>query len=93
MLIAGCHIGSCHYGKGNYITAKRVAVMKDLLSFVGLSPKRLRLEWIATSESNKFASVISEFTREIRELGPSPLRKASSRKQPSRVMEPLALQP
>ena len=92
-MIAGCHIGSCHYGKGNYITAKRVAVMKDLLGFVGLSPKRLRLEWIATSESNKFANVISEFTREIDELGPSPLRKVFSKKKPERVMEPLALQP
>jgi F420-non-reducing hydrogenase iron-sulfur subunit len=93
VLIAGCHIGSCHYGKGNYITAKRVAVMKDLLGFVGLSPKRLRLEWIATSESSKFANVVSDFTREINELGPSPLRKAFSRKKPERVMEPLALQP
>jgi len=93
VLIAGCHIGSCHYGKGNYITAKRVAVMKDLLGFVGLSPKRLRLEWIATSESNKFANVVTDFTREIGELGASPMRKASSKKEPERVMGPFALQP
>jgi F420-non-reducing hydrogenase iron-sulfur subunit len=75
VFIAGCHIGSCHYGKGNYITAKRVAVMKDLLGFVGISANRLRLEWIATSESNKFANAVSEFTQEIAQLGPSPLRK------------------
>lgn len=93
VLIAGCHIGSCHYGKGNYITAKRVAVMKDLLGFLGLSPKRIRLEWIATSESNKFANVISEFTQEITQLGPSPMRGVSSRRKAERVMEPLALQP
>ncbi len=92
-MIAGCHIGSCHYGKGNHITAKRVAVMKDLLGFVGLSPKRLRLEWIATSESNKFAKVVSDFTREINELGPSPLRKTPSRKKPKEVTESLALHP
>ena len=67
--------------------------MKDLLGFFGLSPKRLRLEWIATSESSKFANVVSDFTQEINELGPSPLRKVSSRKKPERVMEPLALQP
>jgi F420-non-reducing hydrogenase iron-sulfur subunit len=93
VLIAGCHIGSCHYGKGNYITAKRVAVMKDLLEFVGLSSKRLRLEWIATSESNKFANVVTDFTREIDQLGPSPMRKVSSKKEPERVIEPFALQP
>ena len=74
VLVAGCHIGECHYGKGNFITAKRVAVMRDLIQFLGLSPKRLRLEWIATSEGNKFAWVVIDFTKEITQLGPSPLR-------------------
>ena len=74
VLVAGCHIGECHYGKGNFITAKRVAVMKELIQFIGLSPKRLRLEWIATSEGNKFARVVIDFTEEIMQLGPSPLR-------------------
>ncbi len=74
VLVAGCHIGECHYGKGNFITAKRVAVMKELIQFIGLSPKRLRLEWIATSEGNKFSQVVSDFTEEISQLGPSPLK-------------------
>jgi F420-non-reducing hydrogenase iron-sulfur subunit len=74
VLVAGCHIGECHYGKGNFMTAKRIAVMKELIGFIGVSPNRLRLEWIATSESNKFSKVVSEFTEEIRQLGPSPLR-------------------
>jgi len=74
VLVAGCHIGECHYGKGNFITAKRVAVMKDPIQFIGLSPKRLRLEWIATSEGNKFARVVIDFAEEITQLGPSPLR-------------------
>mgnify|MGYP005836263783 CR=1 FL=1 len=74
VLVTGCHIGECHYGKGNFITAKRVAVMKELIQFIGLSPKRLRLEWIATSEGNKFSQVVSVFTQEISQLGPSPLR-------------------
>ncbi len=80
VLVAGCHIGECHYGKGNFITAKRIAVMKELIQFIGISPKRLRLEWIATSESNKFAKVVTEFTEEITQLGPSPLRVKKSLK-------------
>jgi F420-non-reducing hydrogenase iron-sulfur subunit len=75
VLVAGCHIGECHYGKGNYITAKRVAVMKEMFQFIGLSPKRLRLEWIATSEGNKLAQVVSNFSQEVIQLGPSPLRR------------------
>jgi len=90
VFVAGCHIGSCHYGKGNYITAKRIAVMKDLLGFVGISPKRLRLEWIATSESGKFANAVSEFTREITQLGPSPLREVSRERQARKATEPIA---
>ncbi len=78
VLVAGCHIGECHYGKGNYITAKRVAVMKEMLQFIGISPRRLRLEWIATSEGNKYAQVVSDFTQEIIQLGPSSLRKVKS---------------
>jgi len=50
VLVTGCHIGDCHYMKGNYITAKRVAILRDLLGFVGINPERLKLEWIAGSE-------------------------------------------
>jgi coenzyme F420-reducing hydrogenase delta subunit len=49
--------------------------MKDLIQFIGLSPKRLRLEWIATSEGNKLAQVVRDFSQEVIQLGPSPLRK------------------
>jgi F420-non-reducing hydrogenase iron-sulfur subunit len=73
VLVTGCHIGDCHYMKGNYITAKRVAILRDLLGFVGISPERLRLEWIAGSEGEKFARVSNEFTEQVRKLGPSPV--------------------
>ncbi len=75
VLVAGCHIGECHYGKGNFLTAKRVAVLKELMQFIGLSAERLRLEWIATSEANKLAQVANEFCEAVHQLGPSPLRK------------------
>jgi F420-non-reducing hydrogenase iron-sulfur subunit len=73
VLVTGCHIGDCHYMKGNYITAKRVAILRDLLEFVGIDSGRLRLEWIAGSEGEKFARVANEFTEEIQKLGPSPV--------------------
>jgi len=73
VLVTGCHIGDCQYMKGNFITAKRVAVLRDLLGFVGISPERLKLEWIAGSEGEKFARVANEFTEQIRKLGPSPV--------------------
>ncbi len=74
VLVTGCHIGECHYLKGNYMTAKRIPVTRELLGFIGISPERLRLEWVSASEGDKFASVVAEFTEQIRSLGPSPLK-------------------
>jgi len=55
--------------------------MKELIGFVGISPGRLRLEWISSSEGAKFAEVMDEFTEQIRELGPSPLRQETEKRQ------------
>jgi F420-non-reducing hydrogenase iron-sulfur subunit len=75
VLIAGCHIGDCHYLKGNYMTAKRFAVLHEALKFLGLEEGRLRLEWVSAAEGEKYAEVIRSFTEEVEALGPSPLRK------------------
>ncbi len=80
VLVAGCHIGDCHYMKGNYIAIKRVAIMRELIDFIGIPHERLRLEWIAGSEGDKYARVADEFTEQIRSLGPSPIKNIRFRK-------------
>ncbi|SMC18872.1 F420-non-reducing hydrogenase subunit D [Desulfacinum hydrothermale DSM 13146] len=72
VFIGGCHIGDCHYIKGNYMTIKRVAFMEDLLNWFGLEG-RLHLEWISSAEAQKFVDVIRRFTEKIRALGPNPI--------------------
>jgi F420-non-reducing hydrogenase iron-sulfur subunit len=79
VLVAGCHIGDCHYLKGNYMTLKRVKFMEGLLRFSGYDPSRLRLEWISAAEGIKFAEVIRDFTARIQELGPAPSFEAVPR--------------
>jgi len=59
------------------MTTKRVAVMRELLSFTGIEPGRLRLEWVSAAEGPKFAQAISEFTAQIKALGPSRLKVAA----------------
>ena len=78
VLVTGCHIGECHYLKGNYMTAKRLPVTRELLSFIGIEPERLRLDWVSASEGDKFARVITEFSEAIRKLGPSPLKSRNN---------------
>jgi len=41
-----------------------------LLSYVGIAPERLRLDWVSSSEAGHFADIVGEFTRQIRALGP-----------------------
>ena len=80
VLIAGCHIGDCHYLKGNYMTAKRFGVLREALKFLGLEEGRLRLEWVSAAEGEKYADVIRSFTEEVKALGPSPLRSRKAGK-------------
>jgi F420-non-reducing hydrogenase iron-sulfur subunit len=75
VLVAGCHLGDCHYIEGNYNTEKRMKETMRALEYVGFDAKRLRLEWISASEGPKFANVIREFTDELKELGPNPIQK------------------
>jgi F420-non-reducing hydrogenase iron-sulfur subunit len=71
VMVAGCHIGDCHYLKGNYMTLKRVKFLEGLLQFAGYTHERLRLEWISAAEGIKFAEVVRDFTERIKQLGPA----------------------
>jgi F420-non-reducing hydrogenase iron-sulfur subunit len=74
VLVTGCHLGDCHYLKGNEKAKQRIEMTTELLSIMGIETQRLRLEWISASEGNRFAEVIKEFTETLKELGPTPLR-------------------
>lgn len=43
-----------------------------MLEDFGLEPERFRLEWISSSEAQKFADVMTEMTETLKSLGPSP---------------------
>ncbi len=70
MLICGCHPGDCHYISGNYRTALRIPMLKQMIAQFGIDPKRVRLEWISAAEANRFVEVAKEMTEQIRALGP-----------------------
>ena len=70
VFLGGCHPGDCHYVEGNYKTLRRVALFKPMLQDLGIDPKRLRLEWISAAEGKKYAETMTEFTEQIRALGP-----------------------
>ena len=62
------------------MTVKRMTLVQELTKFIGLGG-RLHLEWIASSEGQKFARVVTDFTEKIRSLGPSPMKEAGAAQQ------------
>lgn len=55
VLVAGCHLGDCHYINANYYTEKRIKRLWRKLEKMGINPKRLQLAWISAAEGEKFA--------------------------------------
>jgi F420-non-reducing hydrogenase iron-sulfur subunit len=74
VLVTGCHPGECHYISGNERAKVKVTLTQELIDVLGIDRRRLRLEWISASEGVKFAKTMDEFTKQLIELGPSPLK-------------------
>jgi len=73
VFVGGCHPGDCHYKEGNYKAIRRFILLKRVLTSMGIEPERVRLEWISGSEGKRFAEVMAEFDRTIKEIGPNPV--------------------
>ena len=43
-----------------------------MLEDFGLEPERFRIEWLSSSEAQRFADVMTEMTGILRNIGPSP---------------------
>lgn len=69
VLVLGCRIGDCHYMTGNHLAKKRIAVLQRLLSYLGIDPRRVRIDWVSASEGERFAQIVREFTEEMKKLG------------------------
>lgn len=69
VMVAGCHPGDCHYNSGNYKTLRRLMLLKTTLAQLGIEPERLKLEWIATEEADKFRQSVAEFIKDVSTLG------------------------
>lgn len=65
VIVAGCHLGDCHYINANYQTKKRVERLWKRMEKAGLDTKRLQLVWISAAEGEIFAQKIRKVKEEI----------------------------
>ena len=73
VVVLGCHPGDCHYQTGNYYARRRMAITKKFLEYIGVEPQRVQVGWVSASEGGKFAEVVTEVTKELKEIGPNRL--------------------
>jgi coenzyme F420-reducing hydrogenase delta subunit len=56
--------------EGNFYARRRFAMMKELLDYVGVDPKRFHMSWVSASEGAKWKDVVSSIVEEAAEIGP-----------------------
>lgn len=75
VLIAGCHEVDCHYLNGPPKCDAMFEKIRRVVNTLGLEGERLRREMIAAAEAPIFAELIEEMVKQLKKLGPSPLRE------------------
>ena len=69
VLIAGCHLGDCHYKRGNFLAENRISVLQRVLEAAG-KKGRARLAHVSTAERGAFPRLVDEVKEEVKALGP-----------------------
>jgi F420-non-reducing hydrogenase iron-sulfur subunit len=88
VFIGGCWLDECHYVTGgNYQALAMTKLSKKLLEQIGLNPERLRLEWVSASEGIRFAEIMTNFTKQLKELGPLGVGEGKDPEQLKRELE------
>jgi len=76
VLVAGCHIGDCHYINANYQTQKRVEKLWKKMEQNGLNKERLQLLWASAAEGEEFASKIRDMKAIVENVKPEEIKTA-----------------
>jgi F420-non-reducing hydrogenase iron-sulfur subunit len=77
--VIGCLEGECHFNTGNLMARRRVEQAQKILDTIGLGGQRARMYNLSSSEGARFAQYATEFTQEIKEMGPNPIKLAKKK--------------
>ena len=70
VLVLGCHPGDCHYNEGNYHTRRKLALLTNLIDYLGIERDRLKLDWVSATEGQRFVDIVTKFVNHLIEIGP-----------------------
>jgi len=71
VFIGGCRLNECNYiTHGNFHALNMTLLFRKILKHIGLSPERLRIEFMSSGEGLHFTQVLNDFCGTVEELGP-----------------------
>ena len=70
IIVSGCHPNDCHYSSGNFHARRRWIVFRNLLNFSGIDTERIQFSWVSAAEGFKWADVVNNTVKKIRDMGP-----------------------
>ena len=83
VLVGACHLPyDCHYISGNYKMKARMDALAPMLQKLGMSPERLRVEYVSAAEGIKFAEIVREMAAQINALGKDRIKAENAKLRP-----------
>ena len=83
VMVGACHLPyDCHYISGNYKMKARMDALAPMMQKLGLSPERLRVEYVSAAEGVKFAEVVREMTEQMLALGKVKIKAENEKLRP-----------
>jgi F420-non-reducing hydrogenase iron-sulfur subunit len=71
VLIAGCHVGQCHYATGNITALCRYRLLQKVTSQFAMEPERLRFTAASASQGRVLAEAVNAMVCDLKNLGPA----------------------
>ena len=68
VMIIGCHIGECHYLKGNEMALARAEVIADTLEDLGWESERFQIAWVSSAEPERLVDAFREMSNRLESL-------------------------
>ncbi|MCL2790845.1 MAG: hydrogenase iron-sulfur subunit [Desulfobulbus sp.] len=65
VIIVGCHLGECHYIKGNEMALARAEIIADTLEDLGIAAERFQLVWVSSSEPERLVKAFREMDERL----------------------------
>ncbi|MCW4055051.1 MAG: hydrogenase iron-sulfur subunit [Candidatus Bathyarchaeota archaeon] len=83
VLIGACHLPyDCHYISGNYKMKARTDALKGMLTKLGISPERFRVEYVSAAEGVHYAELIREMDEQRKALGKEKIQAENAKLRP-----------